>query len=100
MLRMTDVRACHAERSEASQRAGYAQPGRFLYSPLRSHQVQSSMMDHDRLFKELISTFFLEFVQLFLPDVAAYLDAASIEFLDKEIFTDVTAGEKHEVDLL
>ena len=57
-------------------------------------------MDHDRLFKELLTAFFVEFVELFLPDVAAYLDPDSIEFLDKEIFTDVTAGEKHEVDLL
>ena len=31
-------------------------------------------MDHDRLFKELISNFFGEFVELFLPDVSAYLD--------------------------
>ena len=57
-------------------------------------------MDHDRLFKELLTSFFVEFVQLFLPDVAAYLDPNSVEFLDKEVFTDVTAGEKHEVDLL
>jgi hypothetical protein len=57
-------------------------------------------MDHDRLFKELLTTFFIDFVQLFLPDVAVYLDATSLEFLDKEVFTDVTAGEKKEVDLL
>ena len=57
-------------------------------------------MDHDRLFKELLRTFFVEFIELFLPEVAAYLDPASIEFLDKEVFTDVTAGDRHEVDLL
>ena len=57
-------------------------------------------MDHDRLFKELLTTFFVEFVQLFLPDVAAYLDPNSLEFLDKEVFTDVTSGTKREVDLL
>lgn len=57
-------------------------------------------MDHDRIFKELLTVFFVEFVQLFLPDVAAYLDPTSIEFLDKEVFSDVTAGEKKEVDLL
>lgn len=28
------------------------------------------------------------------------MEGGSIEFLDKEIFTDVTAGDKHEVDLL
>lgn len=59
-----------------------------------------SPMDHDRLFKELLRTFFAEFLDLFLPDVAAYVDRDSITFLDKEVFTDVTAGERHEVDLL
>jgi hypothetical protein len=31
-------------------------------------------MDHDRLFKELLSVFFFDFVDLFLPDVSAYVD--------------------------
>ena len=58
-------------------------------------------MDHDRLFKELLSTFFAEFLDLFLPDVAAALDReAAIVPMDKEVFTDVTLGEKHEVDVL
>lgn len=57
-------------------------------------------MDHDRLFKELLSAFFAEFVALFLPDVAAYLEPGNVEFLDKEVFTDVTSGEKHEADLV
>ena len=35
--------------------------------------IQFRQMDHDRLFKELISTFFVEFVELFLPDVARYM---------------------------
>jgi hypothetical protein len=48
-------------------------------------------MDHDRIFKELLTVFFVEFIELFLPDVAAYLDPTSIAFLDKEAFTDVTA---------
>lgn len=54
-------------------------------------------MDHDRLFKELLTTFFLE---LFCPELAKYLDPDSLEFLDKEVFTDVTEGERHEVDLV
>lgn len=58
------------------------------------------MIDHDRLFKELLSTFFWEFIQLFLPDVATYLERDSISFMDKEVFTDVTAGEKYEADLV
>ena len=58
------------------------------------------MIDHDRLFKELLSTFFVEFLDLFLPELAAYLDQHSLVFLDKEIFTDVTSGERHEADLI
>ncbi|MBC8102578.1 MAG: DUF4351 domain-containing protein [Cytophagales bacterium] len=57
-------------------------------------------VDHDRLFKELITTFFAEFMDLFLPDAAPYLDRDSFVFLDKEVFTDVTSGEKHEADII
>ncbi len=58
------------------------------------------MIDHDRLFKELISTFFREFVELFLPEVSAYLEPEGLVFLDKEVFTDVTFGERYEADLV
>lgn len=58
------------------------------------------MIDHDRLFKELISTFLPDFITLFLPDITAYLEAGSLVFLEKEIFTDVTSGEKYEADLV
>jgi len=57
-------------------------------------------IDHDRLFKQLLTTFFVEFIELFLPKLAAHLNRDSIEFLDKEVFTDLTGGERHEVDLL
>ena len=58
-------------------------------------------MDHDRLHKELFGTFSQEFVNLLLPNVAALLDSGvSLVPLDKEIFTDVTSGGRHEVDLL
>ena len=57
-------------------------------------------IDHDRLFKELIKTFFIDFIVLFFPEVLQYLDTRSITFVDKEVFTDVTSGESHEVDLV
>lgn len=57
-------------------------------------------IDHDRLFKELLSTFFVDFVELFLPDLHRDLDPASLVFLDKEVFTDVTSGERHVADLV
>jgi predicted transposase/invertase (TIGR01784 family) len=59
-----------------------------------------SMIDHDRLFKELLSNFFVEFLQLFLPQIAEQIEAESVEFLPQEYFTDLTAGEKKVIDLL
>ncbi len=58
------------------------------------------MIDHDRLFKELISTFFVEFLDLFLPQIAKDIDRDEIHFLPQEVFNDVTSGEKKEIDLL
>ncbi|MBE9003525.1 Rpn family recombination-promoting nuclease/putative transposase [Fortiea sp. LEGE XX443] len=58
------------------------------------------MIDHDRLFKELLSTFFIEFLDLFLPQVVSQIDRDSIQFFPQEVFTDVTLGEKKEIDLL
>ncbi|MFB8788919.1 MAG: hypothetical protein U7123_08735 [Potamolinea sp.] len=72
----------------------------YLHDDLRlKHGSIKQMIDHDRLFKELLSTFFWEFVELFLPKVAAYLERDSIFFLNQEVFTDVTSGERREVDL-
>ena len=59
-----------------------------------------AMTDHDRLFKELLTAFFREFVELFAPEVAARVEWPSLRLLDKEIWTDVTEGERHEADLV
>jgi len=58
------------------------------------------MIDHDRLFKELLSTFFLEFVELFVPTVANAIDPNSIRFLQQEYFLDLTSGDEKVIDLL
>ena len=58
------------------------------------------MIDHDRLFKELISTFFWEFIELFLPEMLGYVERDEPIFLREEIFTDVTSREKKKIDLL
>jgi predicted transposase YdaD len=57
-------------------------------------------IDHDKNFKELISTFFLEFLELFLPQVASEIDPDSIVFLQQEYFADLVEGEEKIVDLL
>ncbi len=58
------------------------------------------MTDHDQLFKTLLKEFFREFVALFLPAVHAYLDAAEISFLDKEVFSKLPLGDKQQADLV
>jgi predicted transposase YdaD len=57
-------------------------------------------INHDQLFKELLTTFFVEFLALFFPSVLEYLDTDSIQFVDKELFTDVAQGDKKIMDLV
>jgi predicted transposase YdaD len=57
-------------------------------------------ISHDQNFKELISTFFIEFLELFVPDFAATIDPTSITFLQQEYFIDLVEGEEKIVDLL
>lgn len=60
----------------------------------------TEQIDHDQLFKKLLSTFFFEFIDLFLPDVAGYLEREPITFLQQEYFTDLITGERKIIDLL
>ena len=57
-------------------------------------------IDHDQLFKELLSTFFIEFVELFLPEVAALMERDSITFLPQEYFTELITGDRKIIDLI
>jgi len=60
-----------------------------------------SGMDHDALFKELIGTLFLDFIDLFFPNISAQIDRSSeIIRMNQEIFTDITKRKKHIVDLV
>lgn len=60
----------------------------------------TTTIDHDQNFKELISTFFLEFVDLFLPDIARTIEPDSIKFLQQEYFADLIQGDEKVIDLL
>lgn len=52
--------------------------------------------DHDRLFKELIQTFFKEFIDAFFPDLFPKIDFTTVKFLEQEVYTDILKGEKEE----
>jgi hypothetical protein len=57
-------------------------------------------IDHDQLFKKLIGTFFVEFLELFAPELASYIDPSSLDFLPQEHFTDIIEGEQRVMDLV
>jgi hypothetical protein len=60
----------------------------------------SKNIDHDQLFKQLIGTFFLEFLDLFAPELAVNVDRDNLEFLPQEYFTDIVEGERRAMDLV
>jgi hypothetical protein len=57
-------------------------------------------VDHDAAFKLLLLTFFREFLELFVPTLAAELDPDSFTFLDKESFVDLLDPDRREADLV
>ena len=57
-------------------------------------------IDPDQLFKQLLSTFFLGFLELLLPAIAAQIKPGSLSFLPQEYFTHIPTGEKKVIDLL
>ncbi len=57
-------------------------------------------MPFDQIFKELLQTFFREFLELFYPEIAGHLDFDRVTFLDKELFTDIPEGSQREPDLV
>jgi Domain of unknown function (DUF4351) len=57
-------------------------------------------IDHDQLFKQLLTTFFLEFLELFVPEFFAAIDANSLEILPQEYFTEIEVGERKAMDVI
>lgn len=55
---------------------------------------------HDQLFKELIHTFFKEFLQVFFPEVHDQIDFQSIHPLSEEVFTDLHEGKMRRLDIV
>ncbi len=62
--------------------------------------MEPETIKHDRLFKELIKAFFVEFLKLFFPSLLAEIDTRLLEFLDKEIFTELTSGDEYRADIV
>ncbi|MBM3725592.1 MAG: flagellar assembly protein H [Acidobacteria bacterium] len=57
-------------------------------------------IDHDQFFKELLTTFFVEFLELFFPALAAGIEPGQVEFVRQEVFARHLRGRKLETDVL
>ncbi|MBC7881204.1 MAG: DUF4351 domain-containing protein [Anaerolineae bacterium] len=57
------------------------------------------MSDHDSAFKKLLTVFFVEFIDLFCPDVRSWIIPESVEFLPQELFLDLTTISPSEESL-
>ncbi len=58
------------------------------------------MTDHDQLFKQLLTTFFADLVELVEPELATRLEPGNAKFLDKETFSAAPEGERAVADLV
>jgi hypothetical protein len=58
------------------------------------------LTSHDQLAKNLLETFFDDFMRLAAPEAAARLRLSEAVFLDKQAFTDWPEGNRREMDLL
>ncbi len=68
--------------------------------PLTPASLTSTMIDHDQLFKQLLETFFADFIELFAPTLSKYLDLSELIFLPQQYFTDIVDGERKAIDIL
>lgn len=57
-------------------------------------------IDHDALFKLLLTSFFREFLELAAPELAYALDDEPLVFLDKETFSTLLDPDRREADLV
>lgn len=56
--------------------------------------------NHDQLHKELIQTFFKEFLEVFFPYVHEHLDFHAIKPISEEVYTDVLEGKTRRLDIV
>src|SRR5699024_1996119 len=52
------------------------------------------------MFKELIKTFFQDFIDAFFSSIHPFIDFSTVTFLKQEVFTDILKGEKRQIYIL
>ena len=67
---------------------------------VREEDIAETYTRHDQLFKELIHTFFQEFLEVFFPEVHEIIDFKTIIPLSEEVFTDLIEGDTRRLDIV
>jgi Domain of unknown function (DUF4351) len=67
---------------------------------MSKNKPEPESIDHDQLFKQLLTTFFLEFLELFVPEFFAAIEPSSLEILPQEYFTEIEVGERKAMDVI
>lgn len=71
-----------------------------LATLVREQADPSHYTQHDKLFKELIHTFFKEFMEEFFPDVHRHIDFHATKLLSEEVHTDLHKGKTRRLDIV
>lgn len=69
-------------------------------SPNLVRESSSQYTKHDQLFKQLIHTFFEEFLEAFFPEIHKQIDFQSTVQLSEEFFTDLIDGDVRRLDII
>ena len=59
-----------------------------------------SYIPHDQLFKQLLRTFFGEFMEAFFPEIQEHIDFSVLKPLSEQMYTDLIDGKSQTVDIL
>ena len=63
-------------------------------------ELPSQYIHHDQLFKQLLHTFFAEFLEVFFPEAHKHIDFSELKPLSEEMFTDLIEGESRRADII
>ncbi|WP_445291775.1 DUF4351 domain-containing protein [Calothrix sp. NIES-2098] len=71
-----------------------------MYLVFSQIKYESYKSNHDGLFKELLTTFFWEFIELFFPEITVYLERDSISLTQLKDLAEVLLNFSSEADLV
>src|SRR5436190_868242 len=84
----------------AAMTSASADMGAYYRPAARCRLGSIRLIDHDGLFKKLLSTFFLDFLELFCADLANEIEPGSLQLLPQELLPDLARGRRRVADLV